>query len=133
MEGRHEMGVSTDAILVFGMQVEGESEDSEKIDEILEEDDNDGGTSGWDRLEKAEKKTGAEVVYHCSVECTMYIIGTRAMCANRGYPVAVNPKALMLSEKQTKVDLAAIEALCIFIGIPFKSKKCKWWLCSNWS
>jgi len=126
------MGVSTDAILVFGMQIEDESEDSGKIDEILEEDDDEGGTSGYDRLSKAEKKTGAEIVLHCSAEHTMYIIGVRAMQANRGYPVAVDPKKLVLSENQIKSDLAAIEALCEFVGIPFKAKKCKWWLCSNW-
>jgi hypothetical protein len=127
------MGVSTDAILVFGMEIEGESEDSEKIDAIMEEDDDEGGTSGYDRLSEAEKKTGAEVIFHCSAECTMYIVGTRAMTANRGYPVAVDPKKLALTKAQIEADLAAIEALCGFIGIPFKPKKCKWWLCSNWS
>lgn len=124
------MGTSTDAILVFGMQIEGESEDSEKIDAFLEEDD-DG--FGSDRLSKAEKKTGADIVYHCSLEHMMYIVGTRAMVANRGYPVTVDPGKLALSDKQRKTDLEAIEALCRFIGIPFSPKKCKWWLCSNWS
>ncbi len=126
------MGVSTDAILVFGMQVEDESEDSEKIGSFLGDDEDEDGDAGWQRVEAAEKKTGAEIVYHCSTECTMYIIGTRAMTASRGYPVAVDPKKLMLSEKQIKTDLEAVEALCRIVGIPFRTKKCKWWLCSNW-
>ncbi len=125
------MGVSTDAILVFGMQVKDESEDSEKIDTILEEEEGEGGIS-YDRLLKAEEKTGASVVWHCSGEHTMYIVGVRVMEARRGYPVAVDPKKLASSEKQTKSDLAAIEALCDFVGIPFHAKKCKWWLCSYW-
>jgi hypothetical protein len=126
------MGVSTDAILVFGMQVEGESDDSEKIDSFLGDDEDEDGDAGWQRVEAAEKKTGAQIVYHCSVECTMYIIGTRAMTARRGYPVAIEPKKLALSEKQVTADLEAIEALCKIVGIPFRMKKCKWWLCSNW-
>lgn len=126
------MGVSTDAILVFGMQIEDESDDSQKINDILEEDNDEGGTSGYDMLLEAEKEAGAEVVWHCSGEHTMYIVGVRAMEASRGYPVAVDPKKLVLTERQTKSDLAAIEALCDFIGIPFTAKKCKWWLCSNW-
>jgi hypothetical protein len=126
------MGVSTDAILVFGMQIEDESENSRKIDEILEEDDDESGTSGYNRLSEVQKETGAEVVWHCSKEHTMYIIGVRSMSASRGYPVAVDPKMFVRTEREVKKDLEAIAALCEFVGIPFKAKRCKWWLCSNW-
>lgn len=127
------MGVSTDAILVFGMQVEADSEDSEKIETFLGDDENEDGDAGWQRVEKAEKKTGAEIVYHCSGEYTMYIIGVHGMTANRGYPIEVNLKKLERTEREVKADLKAIEDLCGCVGISFRPKKCKWWLCSNWT
>lgn len=127
------MGVSTDAILVFGMQVEDESEDSEKIESFLGDDEDESGDSGWQRVEKAQKKTGAEIVYHCSGEYQMYIVGVHQMCASRGYPVAVDPEKLERTERELSADLKAIESLCDAVGISFNPKKCKWWLCSNWS
>ena len=118
------MGVSTDAILVFGFSCGEEgSEDNEKVRAFMDSED------GWEKIEALQRKTDAEIVEHCSTGCPMYVIGTKIDQANRGYPVAVNPAKL----KATKKDLEAIRALCKALGVTFSEKKCKWWLCSYWS
>jgi hypothetical protein len=114
------MGVSTDAILVFGFSCGGEDSEDNEIVQALE--------NSWEKIVRLEKRTGAEIVGHCSVGCPMYVIGVKSQKAHRGYPVAVDPTKL----KTTKKDLEAIRALCEAIGVKFDAKKCKWWLCSYW-
>lgn len=118
------MGVSTDAILVFGFSCgEGGSVANEMVQALMDRED------GWEKIEALQRKTGAEIVEHCSTGCPMYVIGTKIDQANRGHPVAISPTKL----KATKKDLEAIRALCVAIGVKFNAKKCKWWLCSYWS
>jgi hypothetical protein len=117
------MGVSTDAILVFGFSCGEEGSEENEIVQALYEDED-----GWEKIVKLEKRTGAEIVEHCSIGCPMYVIGVKSQQARRGYPVAFDPTKL----KTTKKDLEAIRALCEAIGVKFDAKKCKWWLCSYW-
>jgi len=117
------MGVSTDAILVFGLSLPEGSDGEEVVNLVMEDEDN------WERLEKLQRKIGAEVVEHCSTGCPMYVIGVKIRKAWRGQPVAIDPAKL----KATKKDVGAIRALCKSLGVAFDAKKCAWWLCSHWS
>jgi hypothetical protein len=118
------MGVSTDAILVFGFSCGEEgSEENETVQALYEDED------GWEKIVRFERRTGAEIIEHCSTGCPMYVIGVKSREANRGYPVAIDPAKL----KATKKDLESIHALCEAVGVKFDAKKCKWWLCSYWS
>ena len=85
------MGVSTDAILVFGIDL---GEDAEDLFEVRNEDgdfefDNvllaDAGLKDWNhetepyeayraRLQEAKKKAGVDLVIHCSYDYPMYIL-----------------------------------------------------------
>lgn len=117
------MGVSTDAILVFGISLPEGSDGEQIINCVMENEEN------WQRLEKLQRKIGAEVVEHCSSGYPMYMIGVKLKKAWRGQPVAIDLAKL----KATQKDVKAIRALCAALEVPFDAKKCKWWLCSHWS
>lgn len=112
------MTTSTDAKLVFGIQVE-EDSDAEQTCNYLMQD-------RFDELEAAEEATGAKLTYHCSDSFNRYIVGVRETCAHRGYPEKIT------SLKTTEEDLEAIEAFCNLFNIPFDADQCAWWLCSYW-
>lgn len=81
------MGVSTDAILVWGFDLGDLSEiENEKIYDTIEALDED-----WEAEEKLEKKTGAKLVHHCCPNETMYIVGVTATetVVKRGYPKSI--------------------------------------------
>lgn len=114
------MGVSTDAKLVYGFEIEPESDESEICDLLMDEE--------YDKLEAAEK-LGGELVYHCSDEETMYIVGvdSTSVTAHRGYPKTIDPA--MFSADPTMLD-ATLRKFAEAIGV--EPKTGKWLICSYW-
>lgn len=120
------MGQSTDAILVFGLNIP-ENFDPSPIADALDVDRET--FDDWDGI-KDHLETTLEVtlVVHCSNTHPMYIValnnGKMGWTAWRGYPreVATLPRP---TEEQTARLRKAAEVL----GLPFDPK---WWLVSWW-
>src|SRR5580700_2639739 len=67
------MATTTDAILVYGFEVEEDSEDYERLSEIT-----DGDVEAVDLVE-VETKTGVDLVFHGSDPAPLYILGVRPL------------------------------------------------------
>lgn len=113
------MGISTDAILVYGIDLGDEFNGA--LGPLLED--------RWQDLDAAEKATGCTLVWHCSGECPMYILGITAVGvkARRGHPEHVT------SLRVKPGAAAAIRRFAKALGIPVAGRKPKWLLCSWWS
>ncbi|HTR76954.1 MAG TPA: hypothetical protein VMH39_02550 [Gemmatimonadaceae bacterium] len=118
------MGVSTDAKLVYGFEV-GEEEGDEEHDRCAALMDDD-----YDTLTKVEKRLGAELVYHCSDECTEYILGLKEtyVRAWRGHPKDVDVGTFAAMSRD-KMDAKLVE---IAAALGLKAKPGRWLLCSYW-
>jgi hypothetical protein len=117
------MGVSTDAKLIYGFEV-GKSEgdaDNSRCDELMDE--------HYATLTKVEKRLGAELVWHCSDECQMYIIGLTDtyVYAYRGHPQEINPK---MFERDRRLMDAELIDIAEALGV--KAKPGRWLLASYW-
>lgn len=132
------MGVSTDGILVFGIQLP-----EEETPEFLEGFENDfddfidslnglpqWGEEGhdWNKTHAFRDNFPVDLVQHCSYDYPMYILAVRGteIMASRGYPKEIDPLTL-------KVDPEKIEFLrkfCEEYGIEWEEPK--WYLCSMW-
>lgn len=113
------MTVSTDAILVYGINFGDFDEDPPyPFDERGREED-----VLYDEL----KDTPLNHITHCSGEYPMHIIGFRNThsWARRGYPVEFD--ALPVAD----VDVEPLKAFCEKHNLPFKDPK--WILCSEWA
>lgn len=117
------MGVSTDAIFVYGFEIDEEDDEGKERCQLLMDET-------YDVLVDAEKRLGAQLVYHCSDECTEYIVGLEKtyMKAWRGYPQTINvTKMALFNHAEMDAELRAIaEALGL------EAKPGKWLLCSYW-
>jgi hypothetical protein len=118
------MGVSTDAKFIFGFEVGEEEGDAEheRCDALM---DDESAT-----LTKVEKSHDAELVYHCSDQCTEYILGLRStyVQAWRGHPEEVDvSKFGKLSQEDMNAKLVAMAA-----ALGLKAKPGRWLLCSYW-
>ena len=130
------MGLSTDAILFYGFEVEEGYEfpwdDPEGCDEIED---------WWMKLHgdaTEEEKYGfqyvkrnplpIEVIYHCSCEYPMYglAIPKTSMTASRGYPISFNELPYPSTEQMVE-----LLEFCDKCGIE-KPEKLSWVLCSQW-
>lgn len=147
------MGVSTDAILVYGIDLcdeEGETplfmqnDDGDEIefDDVLL---NDAGYApwGWDaddavcepyevysaRRKDAQEQAGVELVTHCSGDYPMYILAVSGagMSASRGIPLAVDVPILNMNQLEGREKL---RVFCKCHDIPWVEPK--WMLCSYW-
>ena len=115
------MGVSTDAKLVYGFEVDEDSDDHERCDALMDDE--------YSTLTAVEKRLGAELVWHCSNEFQRYIVGLTDtyVHAYRGYPVEVNPKMFERSRPLMDAELIDIaEALGV------EAKPGRWLLASHW-
>jgi len=110
------MGVSTDAILCFGFEIEEDSDEHDRCHLLMDE--------KYEVLSKAESKYGGSLVHHCSDGCTLYIVGIRETKAWRGYPKEVTSLDVTDDERAKLADFAKA------IGIEPKAPK--WLLCSWW-
>lgn len=126
------MGQSTDAILVFGIQLKEEDQTPEFLgdfDDFDEYVDNLNGLSGADyKVRKdARESCPADMTMHCSLDYTMYVLSVRGTetVASRGYPKEI--KTLDVSATQ----IEAFKEWCAARGI--ESAEPKWLLCSMWA
>ena len=141
------MGVSTDAILVYGISLGGPDDWIEDPLEFMKLDDDDAemhpdmdgyldresglpqyGEDGhdWGKLREFREQCPADLVWHCSYDCPAFILAVRGTeeRALRGYPVEI--KSL------EPPDTALVERFrqwCAERGIEGEPK---WWLCSMW-
>ncbi len=128
------MGVSTDAILVFGFEYGEEGEDPEFLGEHEDLDDfiyAKHGKTYDDPYEERQALVRAcpiDLVPHCSDDYPMHIIAIRdtETRARRGYAEVINPQSLVISEDK----IAAARKWCEGHGIEWQEPK--WLLCSMW-
>src|SRR5215217_6040867 len=124
------MGVSTDGILVFGIDL------GEELPEFLEDfedtwwDFTDSISGETDYKKKSEFRDNfpIDLVRYCSYEYPMFILdvnGTETTVA-RGYVEEIVPSDLVVP--QGKID--ALKAFCEEYGIEWQEPK--WLLCSMW-
>jgi hypothetical protein len=101
------MGVSTDAILAYGVELY--DPDTTELPGWYDEDENEDGfvdaaldrlraavgftetdytaEGFWTRQREADERVGVSIVAHCSGEYTMYLLAAKEITASRGYPV----------------------------------------------
>lgn len=141
------MGVSTNGIIVFGIDLEHMDLDGEtpeflnkypdnynnKFDNFLLE------ISGLlafgeeeyslEAIKEFENNYPLELVKHCSEEYPMYILGLRETIieASRGYPKSFNLENFNISEDKIKF----LRDFCEQYNIPYREPK--WYLASMWS
>jgi hypothetical protein len=132
------MGVSTDGILVFGIQLP-----EEETPEFLKEFDNDfetfidslNGLPQWGEEGHDIRKTHAfrdnfpvDLVQHCSYEYPMYILAVRGteITARRGYPNEIDPLTLYVDSDKVET----LRKFCEEYNIEWEEPK--WYLCSMW-
>lgn len=111
------MGVSTDAILVWGFMIEEDSEEHEALELFMDE--------KYSELCAAQKKfPGCELVWHCSDDYTMYIVGLKETKAYRGEPKRIDSLDLPEDAQDTLNSFANL------LGV--EPQTGKWLLCSYW-
>lgn len=141
------MGVSTDAIIAFGISLPEDLPEAfkETVGEDLDFESYIYGLSGiqrpslsyentqvweayWNSRREALAKFPLELITHCSGEYPMYILAARGtrIEARRGYPEEFNPKNLVVAED--KVD--ALRTFCEQCDIPCQNPG--WLLFSYW-
>ena len=150
------MGVSTDAILVYGIDLEatGYCEESEEPEFFEDEDEydfdavlmRDAGLAPWGyhededkredykaysaRRKQAQEQAGVELITHCSGEYPMYIlaIAGTAKSASRGTALEITKDDLLMNQL---AGLERLRAFCELHDIPWAEPR--WLLCSYWS
>jgi hypothetical protein len=129
------MSASTNALLWFGVAIEGSPDDGDEIPERIhaitygDEDDDENDLYGDGREWMAEHGiTGIEFIEHCSGDYPMYGIAATGtvLTAHRGYPEQVN--GLTVPDDLTPL-IATIRAL----GIDQDSCTIGWHLASWWN
>ena len=114
------MGVSTNAILVWGFDLGTDLPDSviERLDDFEK----------YDALVVIQNRIGASLISHCHPDEQMWIVGftKTIMLARRGYPETIKSFTVDAVRGQ-----AALDALAHELGI--KPKPGRWLLASEWS
>ena len=120
------MGQSTDAYLVYGIEVEEDSY-SHAICEALQDE-------RYKEHSEATREFGVEAISHCSHDYPMYIIVSTklANCAYRGHPKKLDIAALQLVVDEDSYIRDNIDKFFERFGI-VNDKKYSWILCSDWS
>lgn len=131
------MGVSTNAVLVFGIDI------GEDLPEFLEDFDGDfddfladySGLPKWGEEGHDFDKTVAwnndfpvELVQHCSYEYPMYILAVRGTesTARRGYAAEIDVASMQIDN----VKILQLKNFCEQYNIEWQEPK--WLLCSMW-
>lgn len=134
------MGVSTDGILVFGIDFDEEfplyegREDDLDLDEIILRSANidrayyDDYDSYAKNADAELDRAGVELIYHCLESDPMYILAVRGAVihARRGYPEEIKPEDLIVTEKQ----MQKLKDFCDKYKL--ECSEPKWFLCSMW-
>jgi len=131
------MGVSTDGIIVYGIQFEdGELpwSGNDDIEEWWNEETGFKGSVNSDsyyddiRAHQQKNPMPVEVVWHCSYDYPMFILSLpgKSISASRGYPTEFNPAELTVTEAEHKVLKDFCEKYDIKYTVP------KWVVCSMW-
>jgi len=128
------MGQSTNAILVFGFEIDGEGEKPEFLGEhedleeyiVVKAGKKDASYDEWRELEKA---CPADLVRHCSCDYPMYILAVRGSktTAFRGYPEKITIESMVIEPEK----VAALKEWCEANNVEYKEPG--WLLCSMWS
>ena len=147
------MGVSTDAILVFGIDLNenGYCEEGEHpafLEELADEDEGgvwevifedviakdaglERGDMDWQEWDKiigpAKETAGVDLAHHCHSDYPMYILaiaGTE-MRARRGFPIGMDALPAISTEQTDK-----LQDFCKRHSIPWRQPQ--WLLCSIW-
>jgi hypothetical protein len=115
------MGVSTDAYLVFGIDL-GEEDNWDEDAHLREL------TALHDDCEM-DDESRVEMVDHCHHDYRMWILAVKGTLkrAYRGSPTEIAPSALTVSAEQ----MSGLRAFCGEHNIEWKEPK--WLLCSMWS
>lgn len=138
------MGVSTDGILVFGIDLDEELpeqwqeyEDFDFNEMVAEDADvwpwrkdmtEDEKTEYWSTFNKAVNACPVELVTHCSYEYPMYILAVRGFAYNakRGYPQEI-------TSEDMNVPKDKIDAMKLWMEEhELEWSEPKWLLCSVW-
>lgn len=124
------MGVSTDGILVFGIDL------GEELPEFLEEfedtwwdfTDSISGETDYKKRSAFRDKFPVDLVRYCSYEYPMYILAVNGTetTVSRGYVEEIDPQQLTVEAEK----IAALKNFCEEYGIEYSEPK--WLLCSMW-
>jgi hypothetical protein len=125
------MGVSTDGILVFGIDLDEEQpEFMDGYDDWWHFTDVVGGVEDADYAirSKLREEFPVDLVQHCSYDYPMYILAVNGTERrnNRGYLTEINPEDMIIP--QEKID--KFKAFCEEYGIEWQEPK--WYLISMW-
>lgn len=112
------MGVSTDAILFYGIEFDEDELDTDENGELIEGD-------FLDYLEEKLEGIDIEIGTHCSYSDPIYYLYTKRYLACRGYPERI-PRNIPTKDKW---DYRIKEA-CERLGMEYI--KPEWLLCSLW-
>jgi len=109
------MGVSTDALIVYGVEV-GE------IEELRERLDGE----AWDELIDSfyDNEDGFGLIEHCSDSYLMYFVGYLIIRADRGFPKLIN------EAKEKDLDVRRIQRFCEKYELPYSQPD--YYLASYW-
>jgi hypothetical protein len=136
------MGISSDGILVFGIDLGEETPGFLYKDEDTEFDEfgefllHEAGEPRWDhedynvykaRLQRVQEEVGVELVMHCSYDYPMYILAVPGTyrSANRGYAVPIAKDDILMNQL---VGIDKLRAFCNKYGIDWVEPQ--WLLCS---
>lgn len=116
------MGTSTNAQIVYGFEVEEDTLDHERCNQLMDED--------YSSLTKLEKELGLELVYHCSGDFPLYIVGLASTyaIAYRGDVKELDPWAM--TRMDTEEMDGQLAKIAMTLGIT--PKPGKWCLTSYW-
>ena len=120
------MGQSTDAYLVYGIEIE-EDSDSHSICEALQDE-------RYKEHSEATKELGVEVISHRSSDCPLYLVVSKKLknWSWRGFPRKLDLAALQLVVDEDSSIRDNIDKFCERFEI-VNDKKYSWILCSDWS
>ena len=118
------MGVSTDAMIAFGMPIPS-LDDRNYMDDTEE--------SLWDIAHAMEKEFGVTMVQHCSGEYPMWFIAVADSVkrAHRGYLEVLDVPNMAAMDEQASEQKIHAAADHFHIELP-KDSKVAWNLFSNW-
>lgn len=132
------MGVSTDAILVFGFDCGETQPIKDWIDDLIAEEahlirpagswDNPDVRAYHDARREAIEACPVDIVDHCSGEYPMYVVALRGseIRSSRGHSTVIDPAALNVAPER----IVAMKAWCEAHGIQWREPS--WLLVSYW-
>lgn len=126
------MGLSTDAILCYGIALD--DDESWEVHDVMgvEEYDNDEFCEWLEKINEELEAVGLYIDSHCSAEYPMYYICVHetAISANRGYPQIVTMERIGIINERTKEKWdKKLKEACKQYNFPYKNPE--WLLMSD--